>query len=293
MVRVVFLFAARCILATRQIGDASVFPTEWLYRIRNPGVGTMRYRVGLFFGVPAFTFFLATACFAQGYLRVDEAAIRIRFLADHTGVELPVQNGSRSPIAARVLVELVDPKGTVRFGSSQDASLPPGRTVLKLSMAAPPQENPADRKELLWYRLRYSVAAAAGSAGAGREQVRGILSVSAAAAKLFDLHVAGPAVVKVGSPTALRVRAVHPVTLQPIEGVVVQGAVDLNDDSGKPLTTPEAKTDRRGFATLRFTLPRDLDTENESRLEIKVTGKLGDVSEEADGQLELNHFSSV
>jgi len=252
----------------------------------------MRYRVGHAVVVSAFSFFLATTCTAQGSLRVNESAIRIQFLADRTAVQLPVENAGKIATAARVLVELVDPNGTVRFGSSQDDSFPPGRKVMTISMAAPPQDNLADRKELLWYRLRYSVTAV-GPSGTAGEQVQGILSASEVAPKLFDLHVAGPALVKVGHPAELRVRAVHPVTLRPIEGVVVQGAIDLDDDSGKPLLATEAKTDRQGFATLHFTLPRHLDTEDESELDIKVTGKLGDVSEDADGHLMLNHWSSV
>jgi len=252
----------------------------------------MRYRVGCVPGVCLFACFFATACFAQGSLDVNEAAIRMEFFADRTAIELPVRNESRTTIAARVRAELVDPQGTVRGGASQDSFFPPGLTTLKFSIATAPSQNSApDLKELLWYRLKYSVAVTGPAAG-GSEQVRGILSASEAARKLFDLHVVGPPLVKVGSPSALRVRAVHPVTLQPIEGVAVQGSIDLDNDTETPLFTSEAKTDRQGFATLRFTLPKDIDRD-EYGLDVTVTGKLGDISEKAEGDLQLNHFSSI
>jgi hypothetical protein len=253
----------------------------------------MRYRAGHVLIVSAFSLFFATACFAQGSLHVDESAIRIEFLSDRTSVELPVRNDDRRPIAAHASVEFVDPIGVVKFGAGQDTTLPPGRTVLKISTTAPNQKNnPTDRKELLWYRLRYSVTNSAPTATDG-EHIRGILSVSQAAPKLFELHVVGPPLVKVDSPATLRVRAVHPVTLQPVAGVVVQGAVDLDTDSDKPLLTPEAKTDRQGFASLHFSLPRGSDADHEYSIDITVTGRLGDVSEKAEGHVAINHFSSV
>ncbi len=166
----------------------------------------------------------------------------------------------------------------------------PGRTKLNLSM--PPaiaQNERTDRENLLWYRLRYSVAGAPTSGAAG-ELIHGVLSVSEAAPKIFELHVASPGMVKGGSRTTIRVRAVHPVTHHPIEGVAVQASLDLDTTDDKPLVTPEAKTDRQGFATLHASLPPGIDS---NQINVKVTGKLGNVSAEASGELNVNRFSSI
>ena len=51
-----------------------------------------------------------------------------------------------------------------------------------------------------------------------------------------------------------------------------------------------SKRQIRGFATLAFTLPEKVDTDE---IDVKVTGKLGDFSEDADGRFRVNHFSNV
>jgi hypothetical protein len=253
----------------------------------------MRYKIGRVLWILVFSFLFSAAVLAQGNLYVNEPAIRIQLLAESTGVDVPVENAGRSTIAANVLLELVDPQGTVQSHASNEVALPPGRTVLHLSLPqAAAQSPPSDPKNLLWYRLRYSVSVDT-LPGAARAQSRGIISVSEAAPTLFELHVAAPEIVTGGSRSMIRVRAVHPVTLHPIEGVTVQGSIDLDTDSGRPLLTPEAKTDRDGFAMLNFSLPASVESGEEDQLDVKVTGKLGNLSEEAAGELHINHFSSV
>jgi hypothetical protein len=253
----------------------------------------MRYVMFRVTEILALSVFLSSVCLAQGTLRINESSTRIQLLAESTGVDLAVENTARETVPARVSLELVDPFGHVQTRANKVAILPVGRS--KVSLWMPPafaQNERSDRKNLLWYRLRYSVAVTPAS-GTPQELIHGVLSVSEAAPELFELHVAAPALVKEGSRVALRVRAVHPVTLHPIEGVVVQASLDLDEDNGKPLLTPAAKTDRQGFATLNLSLPRDINAEYESQIDIKVTGKLGNQSEDAEGELYLNHFSSI
>ena len=252
----------------------------------------MRYRVGRVTGIVALSIFLSTVCLAQGNLHINESAIRIQLLDESTDVELAVDNAGSDTLPARVSVALVDTKGAEQSRSDKEVSLLPGWTKVHLSM--PPayaQKEQAGRENMLWYRLQYSVAAISSSGGA-ENSIHGVLSVSEAAPKLFQLHVAAPHLVKGGSRAAIRVRAVHPVTLYPVEGVTVQASIDLDLDTGdnKPLLSPEAKTNRDGFATLPLVLPRGIDSE---QLDIKVTGKLGTYSAEADGDLNVNRFSFV
>ncbi len=241
-------------------------------------------------GILALVFFFSAGCLAQGILHINESATRVQLLDESTGVELAVENTAREAIPVRVSLELVDPQGHVQSRADKEVSLSPGRTKVNLSM--PPafaQNERTDRENLLWYRLRYSVAGAPTSGAAG-ELIQGVLSVSEAAPRIFELYVASPGMVKGGSRTTIRVRAVHPVTQHPIEGVAVQASLDLDSTDGKPLVTSEAKTDRQGFATLHASIPTGIDSD---QINVKVTGKLGNVSAEASGELYVNRFSSI
>jgi hypothetical protein len=252
----------------------------------------MRYVMCRVTGILALVFSLSAVCLAQGNLHIAESATRVQLLDQSTEVDLAMENAGRETVPARVSLELVDPQGHLQSRTNKEVSLPPGRTKVNLSM--PPafaQNERTDRENLLWYRLRYSIARVLAS-GATGESIHGVLSVSEAAPKLFELHVAAPDIVKGGGHAAIRVRAVHPVTLHPIEGVSVQASLDVDSDDNKPLITPVARTDRQGFATLNVSIPSEIDPD-EDEIDVTVSGKLGNVSAEASGQLNVNHFSSV
>jgi hypothetical protein len=250
----------------------------------------MRYLASRFVWTVILCFVIVGPCFAQVGVRVNETAIRIQIRSDGTIVDLPVENLSHENVSAHVLLELVDPRGVVQVHADQDVSLTAGST--KLNIALPPafaqNENP-DRRNLLWYRLRYTITARSPSEPSPKPVV-GILSVSEATPEIFELHVAGPAFIKEGGHYAARVRAIHPVTARPVPGVSVQASLDLDTNDGKPLLTRTAVTDRLGFATLQFTLPDNLDTD---QIDVKVTGKLGGFTALADGDFRVNHFSNV
>jgi hypothetical protein len=233
---------------------------------------------------------LVGPCFAQTSVRVSESKVRIQFHSDGTLVVLPLENQTGEPIALDVHLELIDPRGVVQVHSDQNISVPVGST--KINLTLPPafaqNENP-NRTNLLWYRLRYTINTNPPNQ-AKPTAVAGILSVGEATPDIFELHVAGPAFVREGGHYAARVRAIHPVTGHPVAGVSVQASLDLEADDDKPLVTRTAATDRKGFATLEFTLPEKVDTDE---IDVKVTGKLGNFSDHADGRFPVNHFSNV
>ncbi|HTC64777.1 MAG TPA: alpha-2-macroglobulin family protein [Candidatus Saccharimonadales bacterium] len=250
----------------------------------------MRYVMFRVTGILTFVFFFSAGCLAQGNLHINESAIRIQLLDQSTEVELTIENAARAPILANVTIELINPLGLEQSHANKEVSLQPGKNKVNLSM--PPafaQNERADKGNLLWYRLRYSIAANSVS-GAPTEALHGVLSVSEAVPNLFDLHVAAPQIVKAGERAAIRVRAVHPLTLHPIEGVTVQASLDVGADDNKPLLTPSAKTDRQGFATLTALLPHGISTDE---IDVTVTGKLGDVSVDADSELNLDNFTTI
>ncbi len=248
----------------------------------------MRYLAGRIIWSITAGFLFVGSCFAQ--TRVNETAVRIQIHADGTLVAFPVENQTRETISAHVLLELVDPKGVVQVHADQDASLPPGPTKLKITLApAFANEKNPDRRSILWYRLRFTITQNPPSESIPTP-VAGFISVSEATPEIFELHVAGPAFVWEGGHYTVRVRAIHPVTGRPVAGIKVQASLDLDTDDNKPLDTKTLVTDRRGFATLEFTLPDNVET---GEIDVKVTGKLGNFSAEADGEFRVNHFSNV
>ena len=250
----------------------------------------MRYLASRIIFAIAFGFLLVHSCVAQARVRVIETAIRIQFHPDSTLVILPLENQTDEATASHVHLELIDPMGVVQAYSDKDASVPVGST--KLDFSLPPvfaQNENHSRRNLLWYRLRYTINT--NPPGQLKSTtVAGIISVGEATPDIFELHVAGPAFVREGGHYATRIRAINPVTGHPIARVVVWASLDLEADDNKPLVTKSAATDRRGFATLEFALPQNLDTDE---IDVKVTGKLGNFSEDADGRFRVNHFSNV
>ncbi len=182
----------------------------------------MRYlasRVGL--AIP-FCFVLADSGFAHVGLRVNEAGVRLQVRSDGTVVDLPVEKPSGETVSGHVLLELVDPRGVVQAHADQDASLLPGLTRLKIAL--PPAFAQGEKpkwRDLLWYRLRYTITSNTPSESEGTSLV-GILSVGEATPEIFELHIAGPAFVREEGHYGARIRAVHPVTGHPAAGVAVQ-----------------------------------------------------------------------
>ncbi len=150
-----------------------------------------------------FFFLLADSGFAQVGLKVNEAGVRLQVHSDSTVVDLLVENRSGENVSGHVLLELVDPRGIVQSHANQDASLPPGPTSLKIALppAAAQGEKPKWR-DLLWYRLRYTITSRTPSELKGTP-LFGILSVGEASPGIFELHVAGPAFIMRQSRVAL------------------------------------------------------------------------------------------
>jgi len=238
---------------------------------------------------------LAGASSGQVSVRVNEAAIRIQIQREpklaNLIVNLPIENLSSQPVPARVLLELVGTTGAVQSHASREINLAPSSTTLKIPL--PPVNSPRGHNEedpLPWYRLRYSITPTL-AGGVEGNPAKGIISVSEVTPQLFDLHVAGPASVRAGGHYTLRVRTIHPLTGRPVPGVTVQASLDIDSDGNKPLLTRKAQTNREGFAALAFTLPNTLDSDDEDEIDLKVTGVLGPISEEADDELRFRRQS--
>src|SRR5262249_43262041 len=160
-----------------------------------------------------------------------------------------VENPAATSVSAHLLLELVDPIGTVQSREEKDAQLHPG--VNRLDMSLPvslPGAGGVGVRELLWHRVRYiiSTAASEGNANQSHPPAPGILSIGAATAEVFELHVAAPVAVRGGGRYFTRVRAIHPVTGRPVAGVAVQASLDSDSDDSKPFLTRPAITNPMG-----------------------------------------------
>jgi len=217
---------------------------------------------------------------AQQTLRVDERAARIQFLADATKVQLPIENSSRAMLPAHLLLELLGTNGQAQVKAESDVSLRPGVNSVALSLPTlltHGEQTPS--KTLLWYRLRYTLTTT-GNPVAESRLAEGIIAVGEITPDLFELHVAAPAILKgAAGSCAIRVRAIHPVTGRPVEGVTVQASLDLGTGNGKPVQSKPALTDARGFATLDLTVDRPFDPDDAG---LTVKGRKGIGSAEAE-----------
>src|SRR6476661_7254015 len=120
----------------------------------------MRHLASRIFRPVMFSFLLVGPCIAQTTVRVRESAIRIQFRSDGTLVVLPLENQTGEKIDSHVVLELVDPRGVAQVHSDQAVTLPIGSTTLRLALptASTQNANPG-LKNLLWYRLRYTIIA--------------------------------------------------------------------------------------------------------------------------------------
>jgi len=211
----------------------------------------MRYLASRIKWVIALSVLIVGSCSAQTDLRVNEASARIHIRADGTEVDLPIKNESHQTTAAHILLELVDPRGIVQVQGNQEAILASGSTKIKLVLP-PVFEN---EHNLLWYRLRYTITPRS-SGRSNLTPVMGILSVGQGTPRIFELHVAGPSFVREQGHYAARVRAIHPVTGQPVAGVAVQASLDLDTDDNKPLLTQNCSYRSWGICHARVCTPR-------------------------------------
>ncbi len=227
---------------------------------------------------------------AQSKVRVSEASTRIEFQSDSAVITLPVENISREKISACIVLQLVDPKGVVRAQDEFTEILNPGvnktRKTLALGSRFDADHGPED---LFLYRLRYSVAPISlDQTGLGRAE--GVMSVSEAAPQFFELHIAAPDLVKAGHRYSIRVRAIHPISTRPEPGVVLQASLDTDDSAQKPMLTAKSMTNKDGFASLEFTLPEKLDTDE---IDVEVTGKRGEFTAMGDTTLRIANEASA
>jgi hypothetical protein len=228
-------------------------------------------------------------------LRVDEAATRISLAEGHGKISLAVENRAGTSVPAHIKLELLDPHDKAVAHTQRRETLKRGANVvaafLPLSNFARPG---GDTRQLLWYRLRYTIIpAAATEADAATTLATGIVSLSQITPDLFELRVSAASRITGGQIYRVRVHATHPRTSRPVRGVEVAAEVifDESDEAGKSgALRLSGVTDGDGYVTLDFKLPVRIEAQE---CEIKVTGRRGDVVQTASDDIEIDRATRI
>ncbi|HEV8168244.1 MAG TPA: MG2 domain-containing protein, partial [Pyrinomonadaceae bacterium] len=216
---------------------------------------------------------------AGGEIKVDESRTRVLIQKQLVEVQLAIENSTGEPLNATVQLELLDPKDRVVANTSTSQQISPGNHTPKFFVPFSLSSlTDKERRELLWYRLRYRL-----------NDHTGIVSLSNSP-DLFELRIVTSETAREGSTYHVRVSARHPITHKPAAKVAVTAELLLDDDDNRSLKLQAAKnTDSEGYALLDFVLPPRFPqfphTLQSSGGEVKLVGRRGAVVAEAEGQV--------
>jgi A-macroglobulin TED domain/Alpha-2-macroglobulin family/Carboxypeptidase regulatory-like domain/MG2 domain/A-macroglobulin receptor binding domain/Alpha-2-macroglobulin bait region domain/Macroglobulin domain MG3 len=250
----------------------------------------MRRRIWVFV---LFCLFVVSLLFSQltnatAGLRLDEAATRFLLAEGRTGASLVVENPLGQALPARVRVELLDPRGTVRASNEREELIKEGRSTLFIALRFQFSDlKSIERNEFLWYRLRYVIT----PKDAANESA-GFISLSNITPDIFEVRVAASEFGREGALYRAHLRAVHPISGNAIEGVRVEASLKVEEDEGEKeiILKFGGVTNADGYATLNFALPRGIRAEG---AEINVTARRGIFIQEARDTIHFDYLSRI
>lgn len=226
--------------------------------------------------------------FAGVALRVDESATRMALRGGRSEVSLAVENPAARGFAARVKCELLDTENAVRASGESDVWIRPGGASLRMALSPHlSEENKRSLEKYLWYRLRYSILPLAQS-DSPVGPVEGIISLSEITPDFFDLRVSASPYAHSGMLYRARVRAVHPISQQPVARVNVTAEIELEDED-EPLRA-SGVTGADGYAVIDFRLPRRIASDE---ADVKFTARLGDFEREAESEIVFDREARI
>lgn len=201
-------------------------------------------------------------------VRVIESATRLDFKGDLIEAALTVESSARRSMPAKLHLELIEPTGDRRAVASLNQVIAPGKSTIVCPLEVLYSRlDDDDKKQTLWWRLRYSIQSK--ETPADGFSTRGVFSISQVVPDFFEISVVRAAVIE-GTKYRALVRATRPIGSRPLAGVNFAARIDYKDtDSAQPVSTASGVSDRDGNATLDFSVPVEL---NESRLRLEVKG---------------------
>jgi hypothetical protein len=235
---------------------------------------------GRFFLAVFVCLFLAGLAQAENTLKVLETSVKAHTIADRLRVDLTVESDFRQKTAAKLRLEILDAND--RIVAQNDSLEKLGNGQNDLAVALPiGKENKV--RDLLWYRLRYSLEAGGKSAG-------GIISLSEIMPELFELRVSAAEKISAGTKYLARVHAFHPAKNTPAADVEINGKLtfdlETEADEDELVLKAAGRTDAEGFAVLEFEIPSNVKFPDDESGEIEVFGRKNGLLGEADEDLE-------
>ncbi len=257
-----------------------------------------RKRLSIFlFCLVASLIILAQGTRAGLTLRVNEPATTLLFTGHKTKVVLALENSTGAVVDQKIQLELIDPKNVVRATSARVESIGQGhqklQSILDFDVTA---LNPAEKRELPWYRLRYRLES---TQSPPTNSADGILSLSEITPDFIEIRVAAAEMAHEAMRYRARVQAIQLITRKPSPGVHVEGVLTLetDDDGGGVKLRAAGTTDASGYVTLFFDLParfpefpHNLQPAGGS---IKVTAQRGGLTAEAENQVLVDQFPRI
>ncbi|HEU4597802.1 MAG TPA: alpha-2-macroglobulin family protein [Pyrinomonadaceae bacterium] len=215
-------------------------------------------------------------------LHVNESKIRLLLDDKQSRVSLELDNTTGRSFNASFLIELLDPKDSVRASVTTGALVQRGKSAVVVPVLLPYSElRETERREFPLYRLRYRVTpeASAGEVSAAE----GVVSISEVTPDLFELRVVSSKTVRPGTQYRARVRAANPATQRGVRDVAVEAVMTFDEDEPIVLKASGA-TDADGYARLEFTLPRKIVDDDEP--DLKVTARRGGIVQVAEEEID-------
>ena len=231
--------------------------------------------------------FSAAETAAQMYLKISETEIKAVFTGTQLQVDLPFENPARVS-AANVRLEILDAEDKILAESVTLQNIRNRRAVVRISLVFNQKQ---DAENLLWKRLRYTVAPENSPAA-----LSGIVSLSEIMPEIFELQISAPENVFAGTNLRAHVLAVHPLTKKPIKNVEISGAVELeletDADADEIIVKANGKTNGEGLATLDFVIPKNITLDDCCNY-LKIKGAKNGVLREAREQFETSVGATV
>lgn len=233
---------------------------------------------------------IAYAITPNPIIKIEEKNVELVIENNTSKVNLKIENTLNKTIIASVLIELVDPENQVQANLTRYEKLSPGLNSLSLNFPDSTAEL-IKKSDILWYRLRYTVATELTSK-ADSKCYQGTISLSELLRNVFELQVIASEYTLEGSRYQAKVLALHPVSNKPISNVNVTGEITIENPKNdtEEVLKATAITAFDGQAILYFDIPKKLET---NEFDLKIKGQIGGFSQETSHEVRLNAFTYI
>ena len=221
---------------------------------------------GIFFSLIFAIFSLAHA---QPRVLIDASKIRSALKNGSTVVTVPVESTYEAGIRASLSLSWLDWQDLMSKPVDQVVTIQPGRTLLEIPLQLVSSS--------IWTRLRYSLIPDGNEARAF-PPLNGRVPLSQIAPYIFELKINSANQPRRGRPITVNAQAIHPATRTPVDGVVFQAILTIDE---KEFTPVRSLTQGDGLVEFTFNLPASLDGDLLANADVDVTATNGDFEQSA------------